>query len=214
MNFHAQIKSADGTYSNTMQSQILSVLSYPRMPSWQSASIAVGLWFVMMPTVWGQATNQLPLADDVLTNLSQIWGVPKEHNDEEYRIRTEVLIYFVDAEWGNAAGECMGIPEWLPMDTAPIALKAGQRIAIDGVIIPLRQRFVWDKTKIQILEENVALKPEKVSDSSKNPHELSQHLISVEGLIDNKLDERTHCTINFLSGSTLARAYVLKGTNN
>ena len=36
----------------------------------------------------------------------------------------------------------------------------------------------------------------------------------MEGLIDSELDEPTHCTINFLAGNTLARAYVLKGTNN
>ncbi|MFZ0827095.1 MAG: ATP-binding protein [Verrucomicrobiia bacterium] len=197
-----------------MRSQILSFPFTQASPGRRLAGIAACWWFALAPAVWGQAPDQLPMANDVLTNISQIWSVPHEHRDEEYRIRTEVLIYFVDAEWGNAVGECMGIPEWLPMDTAPIALKAGQRIAIDGVIIPLRQRFVWDKTKIQILEENVALKPEKVSDLSKTPHELNQHLISVEGLIDNELDERTHCTINFLAGSTLARAYVLKGTNN
>ena len=109
------------------------------------------------------------MANAVLTNIAEIWSVPREHRDEEYRIRTEMVIYFFDAEWGNASGECLGIPGWLPISDSPIALKAGQRIAIDGVIIPLRQRFVWDKTKIQILEENVALKAEKVSDLSNNP---------------------------------------------
>jgi signal transduction histidine kinase len=149
-----------------------------------------------------------------LTNIAEIWSVPHEHQDEEYRIRTEVVIYYFDAEWGNASGECLGIPRWLPVYDAPIPLKAGQRVAIDGVIIPLRERFVWDKTRIRILEENVDLKAETVPDLGHNPQGLKDHLVSVEGLIDSELEDPTHCTINFLSGSTLARAYVLKGTNN
>ena len=109
------------------------------------------------------------MATRILTNIAEIWGVPHEHSDEEYRIQTEMVIYFFDAEWGNASGECLGIPRWLPVYDSPIPLKAGQRIAIDGVIVPLREQFVWDKTKIRILEENVPLKAEPVSDLSKNP---------------------------------------------
>ena len=92
------------------------------------------------------------MATRILTNIAEIWGVPHEHSDEEYRIQTEVVIYYIDAEWGNASGECLGIPRWLPIDNSPIALKAGQRVAIDGVIVPLREQFVWNKTKIRILE--------------------------------------------------------------
>jgi hypothetical protein len=53
-----------------------------------------------------------------------------------------------------------------------------------------------------------------VSDLGKNAQELKGHLVSVEGLIDKMQDDPTHCIINFLSGNTMARAYVLKGTNN
>jgi signal transduction histidine kinase len=150
----------------------------------------------------------------VLTNIAEIWNVPREHRDEEYRIQTEMVIYYFDAEWGNASGECLGIPRWLPVFDSPMPLKAGQRIAIDGVIVPQRERFVWDKTRIRILEENVELKAEPVSDLSHNPQGLKDHLVSVTGLIDSELEDPTHCTINFLSGNIQARAYVLKGTNN
>ena len=155
-----------------------------------------------------------PIANQVLTNLAEIWTVPRAHQDEEYRIQTEVVIYYFDSEWDNASGECLGIPRWLPVYDSPTPLKAGQRIAIDGVIIPQRERFVWNKTRIRVLEENVPLKAEPVSDLSKNPQELKDNLVSVTGLIDSTLDDPTHFTINFLSGNTLARAYVLKGANH
>ncbi len=204
----------EGKHLNIMREQVFSFLSGRERPSrWLVGPVAC-LLFAMAPAVGGQTVSQRPMADRVLTNIAEIWGVPHEHQDEEYRIRTEMVIYYFDAEWGNASGECMGIPRWLPIDNSPITLKAGQRIAIDGVIVPQREQFVWDKTKIRILEENVALKAEPVSDLSKKPQALSQHLISVEGLIDSEFEDPTHCTINFLSGDILAKAFVLKGTNS
>ncbi len=197
-----------------MRSGIFSSLSGRGRLRRRLACAVFCLPLILVRGAWGQSPDQLPVANRVLTNIAEIWGVPHEHQDEEYRIQTEVLIYYFDAEWGNASGECMGIPRWLPVDNSPIALKAGQRVAIDGVIVPQREQFVWSKTKIRVLEENVPLKAEPVSDLGKNPQALSQHLISVEGLIDSEFEDPTHCTINFLSGDTLAKAFVLKGTNS
>jgi len=182
-------------------------------PGRRLASAGACLVFALAPAVRGQVPNPPPAATQVLTNIGEIWSMPREHRDKEYRIRTELVIYYFDAEWGNASGECLGIPRWLPVYDSPIPLKAGQRVAIDGVIVPQRERFVWDKTRIRILEEDVGLKAEPVSDPSKNPQALKDHLVSLTGLIDSQSEEQTHCTINFLSGSTVARAYVLKRTN-
>ena len=214
MNSHAQIRSCDGKYSSITRAGIFSSLSGRGRLRRRLAGAVACLLFAVVPGAWGQTPEQLPMATRILTNIAEIWGVPHEHSDEEYRIQTEVVIYYIDAEWGNASGECLGIPRWLPVDNSPIALKAGQRVAIDGVIVPLREQFVWNKTKIRILEENVPIKAEPVSDLSKNPQELSQHMVSVEGLIDSEFEDPTHCTISFLSGDTLAKAYVLKGTNS
>ncbi len=170
--------------------------------------------FILTLRAPGQVVDVPTGAAPVLTNIAEIWTVPRAQADEEYRIKTEVVIYFNDTEWGNASGECLGTPRWLPIFDSPFPLRAGERVAIDGVIVPQRERFVWDKTRIRILEDKVPLKAETVSDLSKNPQELKDHLVSVEGLIDSELDESSHCTINFLSGSTSARAYVLKGTNS
>jgi hypothetical protein len=176
----------DGRLSIIMRRQVFSFLSSRERSRRWLAGLVAGLFFAMVPAVWGQTGDQLPLSNRVLTNINQMWTVPQEHAGEEFRIRTEVVIYYFDAEWGNALGECMGIPQWLPIDKSPTPLKAGQRVAIDGVLIPGRQQLVWDKTRIRILEENVQLKAETVRDVGKNSHELSSYLVSVEGLIDHR----------------------------
>ena len=203
----------EGDHLSNVFTRILSFWRGRERPERRLTRAAACLLFVLTPAAWSQAPTPSPVANQVLTNISEIWSMPREQRDKEYPIHTEMVIYFFDAEWGNASGECLGISRWLPIFDAPTPLKAGQRIAIDGVIVPRRERFVWDKTRIRILEENVELKAEPVSDLSQNPKELKDHLVTVEGLIDSKLEDPTHCTINFLSGSTMARAYVLKGTN-
>jgi signal transduction histidine kinase len=172
------------------------------------------LLFAMAPAVWGQIVDPLSMSSKVLTNITDIWNLPPEFRNEEYRIRTEAVFYFVDTNWDNVWGECLGIRTWMPLGGSPTPFKAGQRVAIDGVIIPQQQKFVWDKTRIHILEENVQLQAEPVSDPGKNAQELKGHLISVEGLIDKMVDDPTHGIINFLSGSVMTYAYVMKGTNS
>src|SRR5256885_12528579 len=82
----------------------------------------------------------------LLTNLIGIWSVPKPYQDTPHRIQTEVIIYYYDREWEAFWGECYGAPTWLPFVGSPVSLHAGQRIAIDGVIVPSSDRFEWDKT--------------------------------------------------------------------
>ena len=94
--------------------------------------------------------------------MQQIWQVPPERRAELHRIKTELLLYYFDHEWNVAWGECQGMPTYLPLADVPMSLEAGQRIALDGVISPQRDRVVWDQTQVRIIESNVKLSPKAV----------------------------------------------------
>jgi C4-dicarboxylate-specific signal transduction histidine kinase len=175
---------------------------------------AVGLLVLAATAAQGQAEAQPPLAERVLTNIAEIWEIPRKECAKPHRIKTEVVVYFFDAAWRNASGECQGRPTWLPIADAPVPLKPGQRVAIDGVIIPRGERFLWDRTQIRVLEEGLPLVGETVTDPGKNPQEFKNHLVTLEGLIDGHVDDPTHFKLAFLSGNTLAMMYVVKGTNS
>ena len=211
---YTQIRMGEGKHSNIMRKLVFPFLSGQERPRRWWVGPVVCLFFALAPAAWAQTVDSLPMATRVLTNITEIWSVPPEQQNEEYRIRTEAVIYFIDTNWDNVWGECLGNCTWLPLSESPTPLKAGQRVAIDGVIVPLRQKFVWDKTKIRILEENAGLKAEPVSDPGKNAQELKGHLVSVEGLIDKLIVDPTHGIINFLSGNFMAHAYVLNGGNS
>jgi two-component system, cell cycle sensor histidine kinase and response regulator CckA len=164
-------------------------------------------------TLCSHAAESNSIAPRILTNIYDIWELPRAERAEPHRMRTELTIYIFDSEWNNAWGECNGRPTWLPIADAPFPLHAGQRVAIDGVIIPLSQRFTWDQTQIRVLEEDVDLKATAVHNLNDNPIDLKGRLVQVEGLIDTQLEDPTHVSINFLSGDARAVAYVLKETN-
>src|SRR5262245_34823763 len=159
------------------------------------------------------AAESNSIAPRILTNIYDIWELPRAERAQPHRMRTELTIYIFDSEWNNAWGECNGRPVWLPIADSPVPLHAGQRVAIDGVVIPLKQRFVWDQTQIQVVEENAILKSTPVHNLTDDPNDLKGRLVEVEGLIDTQLEDPTHVSINFLSGDARAVAYVLKGTN-
>lgn len=128
-------------------------LSYPSRASLCRllAGTAAWLYLIGSPAAWGQASDQLPVSARVLTNIYEIWEMPQDRRSEEYPIKIKVVIYYFDAEWNNAWGECQGRPSWLPVADCPTLLKPGQRVAIDGVIVPIRERFVWEKTRSTFL---------------------------------------------------------------
>lgn len=140
----------------------------------------------------GQDANKPLIPERVLTNISEIWGLSRDIRKIPHRIRTEVVIYFFEAEWNNAFGECQGKPTWLPIADSPLPLKPGQRVSIDGVILPMTEKILWDQTRIRILEEGVPLNAEPVAEPSRNPQELKNHPITMEGLIDGDIKDPTH----------------------
>ena len=176
--------------------------------------MAVCLFLCGAASVPGQTLDSAPASLPILTNISQIWELPHDERLKPHRIQTEVVIYTFDPEWNNTWGECQGYPAWLPISDSPTPFKPGQRVAIDGVVLPIREQFIWDKTQVHILDEHVETQALPVSSLRQNPHELRGHLILVRGLIDSLVEDATHYSINFICGDVAAMAYVLKGTNN
>ena len=164
-------------------------------------------------TVYGQISNSPPSSERVLTNIYEIWEIPRADKAKPFQMRTEMVIYYFDAKWNVAWGDCLGRPAFLPIADSPTPIKAGQRIAIEGVIFPALERFDWNKTRVRILEDNVKLNPQPIRSVDWNPSESKGRFVTVEGLIDRQMDDPIHITLNFLTGGTAVTAYVLQDTN-
>ena len=135
------------------------------------------------PSAEQEETNQ-PTTLPLLTNFFQIWGQPGETAQQPQHIRAEAVISFYDAEWTVAFGVCDGKFTYLPIATSKAPLRAGQRILLDGWVIPSREVFLWDKTQVKVLQENVPLAVDSVTSLRTNASQIAGRMVSVEGLID------------------------------
>lgn len=150
----------------------------------------------------------------VLTNILQIWEIPPQYRDLPHRVKTEVTIYYHDVDWNVAWGECNGVATYLPFSGLQTQLSPGQKVALDGVVVPRTERFIWEQTQLTILANGVELKATHVTNLLYKPAELKARLILVEGLLDIKTTvDNTHQKLNLLVGETEATAYVLCPTN-
>jgi PAS domain S-box-containing protein len=163
----------------------------------------------MILLVRGEVPNVSPPASPVLTNIAQLSNVPRQDQAVPHRVQTEVLIYYFDREWSTASGECQGLPAWLPIADAPLALKAGQRVAIDGIIVPQERRFRWDQTQIRILDTAALLPAEAITSLSANSQNLQGRLVIGEGLLDSQISDPTHFKLRIIADGIQATAYIL-----
>jgi two-component system, cell cycle sensor histidine kinase and response regulator CckA len=207
------MNAGDGKYSSNVLAQILSFWHGREKPTWWLAGAGVCIFFVTTSAVQGQTSDPRLVDGAVFTNINQIYEGSLEQRSQPHRIQIEVVLYYSDPEWGAAWGECGGVPAYLPIFDCPTPLNSGQRVFIDGVIIPSQQRMLWDQTRVRILEEGVDQPAQTITNLSENPMALKGRLVLVEGLVDRLKQDPTHLSLNFLSGGISATVFVLKGTN-
>jgi len=160
------------------------------------------------------AQTAAPAPPLVLTNIMQIWDVTGEAAQQPHRIQTDALIYYFDANWSVVFGESRGRWTFIPISDCPTPLKPGQHIAIDGMVIPSSQRFLWDQTKIQVLAEDALPRAVEVSDLRLQATNLNARLISIPALIEHiNFLTPTHVQMNVLSGTTPVGVFILTDTN-
>jgi signal transduction histidine kinase len=179
---------------------------------WPWAGRVAAVFLGLATTTGGQVTNPVAFPDSVpvITNLAQLYAVPREQNSDPHRMRTELLIYFFDAEWGAAWGECQGVPGWLPIMNIPHPPKAGQRIAIDGLIVPATERFVWNETNVRLLEENVTLPLVPVDRHRTRHQEFKARRVLLEGMVDRVKQDARHVILSLLTDGVRATVFILK----
>ena len=150
--------------------------------NWMWRWLAAGWLFVLASA--GLAQSNLPATPLLLTNFSQIWAVTGEAAQRLQHIRAEAVISFYDADWTVAFGVCDGKFTYLPIATSKAPLQAGQRILLDGWVLPARELFSWDKTQIKVLEENVPMAVTSVTSLRTNASRINLKLVSVEGRVE------------------------------
>jgi len=176
---------------------------------WRRGAVA-GICFAWAAMAAAQTAPPASDSPSLLTSIGQIWGVTGASAQQPQRIKTQLVIYYFDPMWRCAWGECQGARVFLPFSDCPTPLKTGQRVAIDGMVIPAKEGFLWDKTKIQVLAEEARPSPVVVSNFNGLPADFNGTFISVQGLIDHiQRDDSKHIQLRIVAGTRRGTVRVL-----
>ena len=185
-----------------------------RLPGWSRYILAA-----VCLLCWSSArgADSMTINDpsgEVITNIMSIWTIPVETRSYLHRLKTELGLYYVDPQWNVAFGECAGMPTYLNLSDCPVQLAAGDRVSLDGFILPAREHIEWERTSLRIVGRGIEFASVTVPNLVDMAPEIRSRLIVVEGLVDHLTEDSTHVTMNFVVGSANAAVFVMKGGTN
>jgi PAS domain S-box-containing protein len=161
------------------------------MPMRFSGKMSAGLFplvfLLIARPLAAQDTNAQPiLSETAITNMAELWSLPPEQKSQPHRIRMELLIYYSDPNWNVFWGSSDGLDSFLPLRGTPVPLKAGEKISIDGQILPVNQELLWDRTSVKILSESNEIKSVSAKGKLLDASSLDKHFVEVEALVDSQ----------------------------
>jgi len=155
-----------------------------------------------------QETNALPaLSKLVITNMNELWTLSPEEKTQLHRIQMELLVYYCDPSWNVFWGNSDGLETFLPLRGIPVSLKVGDKILIDGQVLPVNEEVLWDKTSVKILSESNEVKPVSTQGKLLDVSSLDKHFVEINALVDSQTwlqNTRTQDTSQVLKLGLLA----------
>lgn len=146
-------------------------------------------WLLLMAEVLEAApeTNAPATSDTVITNIAQLWVVAAT-SDERGRVhpaRMELLVYYCNTNWSVFWGKSDDLSSFLPLKGIPMALHSGEKVLLDGWVLPVNQEFLWDKTAITVLSTSNRIETVSATGKILNVNALKDHFVETEALVDS-----------------------------
>ena len=126
-------------------------------------------------------------AQAVVTSVSEIYEMPEAQRDKRHRVHIEYLVYFYDPDpaWRSMWGHSGDSDDYLSLGPTAFPIKPGQRILVEGSVVPLAGAVI-DDPKVTVLEEGAPLKGMETAGHIGDTNRFNKHLAWVEGYVDRE----------------------------
>ncbi len=158
----------------------------PHHRGWRQA-----LWLI----AWLQGIGALLSADPampppvvsptVITSFEQIWQMKESDTKEWHRLRMEYVVYYYDPLWSAMWGRSGAMDNYLSVGSIPFPIKSGERILVEGLILPAKGMIVAEP-RITVLAESVAMEVLPIRGEIGNVQRFTKHLVTVDGYVDRQ----------------------------
>jgi two-component system cell cycle sensor histidine kinase/response regulator CckA len=77
-----------------------------------------------------------PSQSSVITSSADFWNLSEAEKKIAHPLRMELVVYYYDPSWKLLYAEASDRATYLPVQGRPLAIKSGQRVRLEGTIIP------------------------------------------------------------------------------
>jgi PAS domain S-box-containing protein len=135
-----------------------------------------------------------------ITSAADFWGLNNIDNDREYLLKARIDVLYYDSVWNVLWATWDGVGCYLPPGTKPLPLKSGQRVELDGFVLPGRQQILWERTSIRVIDDALKFDYAPMPDPLERPQDYNLRLVAVEGLVCEQYElDGTHSRIVMVS---------------
>ncbi len=125
----------------------------------------------------------------VITSFEQIWQMTETESKEWHRLRMEYVVYYYDPLWSAMWGRSGEADSYLSVGSKPFPIKSGQRILVEGLILPAKGMNV-DEPKVTVLAETAPLEVLSTRGEIGNTQRFNKRLVTVEGYVNRQVARR------------------------
>jgi signal transduction histidine kinase/DNA-binding response OmpR family regulator len=167
------------------------------------------LLFGFTSAALAQESPTSPRPSTTITNIEQFWALSPIAGDEEFPLRTQIVVNYYDPDWKIIWVGLENGGSFLSSGSRPLPFKSGQIVELDGVARPGKQEIVWSRTKIKVLGQSTANQPITLNGRLEQPEDLNLRVIEAEGLVNDQVElDPAHLRLDLISDGTSIATYV------
>ena len=125
------------------------------------------------------------ISPSVITSFEQIWQMPEAEAKVWHRIRMEYSVYYYDPLWQAMWGRSGKDDSYLSIGNKPFPIRPGQRILVEGLIMPVKGLNV-DEPKVTILAESAPVEILPTRGEIGNTQKFNKRLVTAEGYVNRQ----------------------------
>lgn len=159
-------------------------LPIPRLRTPLFAGVRLGLAFALSFALAGfcQAAEGPSAPFPPITSVAEFWGVSESDKQLPHPVRMEMDIHYYDGSWNLLWARTGNETSYLPVEGKPLPIRAGQRIRLEGSVVPVRG-FDGEMVKVTVLGDAALPEPVRVTGQLEKLGELNGRRVELEGYI-------------------------------
>ena len=134
----------------------------------------------------------------VITNPADIWALSPEEKDRVHPIRLEGRVDYFDAAWKLCWISRGGAGTYIQLSAAAPAMRAGQRVRIEGSILPAKG-LEAARARVVVLSDYEPAEPLPTAGRINDLDQLDSRMVTVEGYVNSQqLVDPLHLRLNLI----------------